>query len=113
VLALHLSGAHVSLRACVSGVVTEITSREALGLVWAFFSAGTASMISAAWNVDIPSAGRFLTSFYDAWLGCGMTRAAAHRHAAMALRNEGGAFAHPYHWAPFMIGAATLEGDIA
>jgi CHAT domain-containing protein len=110
---LRLSGAHVSLRACVSGVVREITSREALGLVWAFFGAGTSSLVATAWNVDIPSAGRFFTRFYDAWLKGGMTRAAAHRHAACALRNEGGALAHPYHWAPFVLSFATLEGDVA
>jgi hypothetical protein len=110
---LRLSGAHVSLRACVSGVVTEITSREALGLVWAFFGAGTSSLIATAWNVDIPSAGRFFARFYEFWLKDGMSRAAAHRHAAMALRDEGGAFAHPYHWAPFVLSLATLEGDVA
>ena len=113
VSALRLSGAHVSLRACVSGVVTEITSREALGLVWAFFGAGTSSLIATAWNVDIPSAGRFFARFYECWLKDGMSRAAAHRHAAMALRDEGGAFAHPYHWAPFVLSLATLEGDVA
>jgi hypothetical protein len=113
VAALPLAGAHVSLRACVSGVVTEITSREALGLVWAFFGAGTSSLVATAWNVDIPSAGRFFARFYEAWLAGGMTRAAAHRHAATALRNEGGAFAHPYHWAPFVLSLATLEGDVA
>ncbi|CCE07939.1 hypothetical protein BRAS3843_2490004 [Bradyrhizobium sp. STM 3843] len=113
VSALRLSAAHVSLRACVSGVVTEITSREALGLVWAFFGAGTSSLIATAWNVDIPSAGRFFARFYDAWLKGEMSRAAACRHAALALRNEGGPFAHPYHWAPFVLSLATLEGDAA
>jgi CHAT domain-containing protein len=113
VVGLRLAGAHVNLRACVSGVVTEITSREALGLIWAFFGARTACLIATAWNVDIPSAGRFFARFYDAWLNGGMTRAAAHRHAAMALRNEGGPFAHPYHWAPFVLSVATLEGDVA
>jgi hypothetical protein len=110
---LRLAGAHVSLRACVSGVVTEITSREALGLVWALFGAGASSLVAAAWNVDIPSAARFFARFYDAWLERGMTRAAAHRHAVTVLRNEGGAFAHPYHWAPFVLSVATLEGDVA
>jgi hypothetical protein len=113
VAALRLPGAHVSLRACVSGVVTEITSREALGLVWALFGAETSSLIATAWNVDIASARRFFARFYDAWLTGGITRAAAHRQAATALRSEGGAFAHPYHWAPFVLSLATLEGDVA
>jgi CHAT domain-containing protein len=113
VAALPLAGAHVSLRACVSGVVTEITSREALGLVWAFFGAGTSSLVATAWNVDIPSAGRFFARFYDAWLAGRIALDDSPIHAATALRSNGGAFSHPYHWAPFVLSLTTLEGDVA
>lgn len=113
VLRMPLAGAHVSLRACVSGVVTQITSREALGLVWAFLAAGSASLLAASWSVDIDSAQRFFALFYDEWLGRGRSRAAAHRAACCALRQAGGAMAHPYHWAPFTLTIGTLEGDIA
>jgi hypothetical protein len=52
---LKLEGVHVGMRACLCGVVTQITSREALGMVWAVLGAGAASLTAAVWSVDIPS----------------------------------------------------------
>ena len=109
---LKLSGSHVSMRACLSGVVTQITSREALGLIWALLGTGAASLCCAAWSVYIPSARRYFEHFYDAWLKGGESRAAAHRAACLALRAESRPFAHPYHWAPFSLTIGTAEGDV-
>jgi hypothetical protein len=60
---LKLEGQHVSMRTCLSGIVTQITSREALGMVWALLAAGAASLLTAAGSVDIPSARRFSRCF--------------------------------------------------
>jgi len=109
---LKLEGMHVGIRACLCGVVTQITSREALGMVWAVLSAGAASLTAALWSVDIPSASDFFARFYETWLGEGQSRAAAHRAACRALRAQGGPRAHPYHYAPFVLTVATLEGDV-
>ena len=111
--ALALSGAHVSLRACLVGIATEVTSREALGFVWAIFGAGCASLVSALCAVNIESGQRFFAYFYEAWLAGNATRADAYRKACLALRAEGGPFAHPYHWAAFTLSCSTLSGDIA
>lgn len=110
--ALEVVGAHISLRACLIGLSTEITSREALGFVWSLLGAGTATLTSGVWAVNIASAARYFALFYDAWLGEGQSRAAAHRAACRALRADGGALAHPYHWAPFILTVATLAGDV-
>lgn len=110
---LPLHGVHVDLRACMSGIVTQLTSREALGVVWAVLIAGAPSLVSAAWSVDIFSAREFFDRFHTAWIKDGVTRAEAHRRACLALRNAQGAWSHPYHWAPFVLTVSTLEGDIA
>jgi hypothetical protein len=111
--ALDLAGAHVNLRACLVGIATEITSREALGFVWAVLGAGCTALVSAVWAVNILSTRRYFTYFHHAWLAEGQSRAAAHRTACRALRAEGGPYSHPYHWAPFILTAATLTGDAA
>ena len=110
---LDLADAHVSLRACLVGIATEITSREALGFVWALLGAGSATLVAALWAVNIESARRYMSLFHNAWLADGQSRAEAHRTACRKLRADGGAFAHPYHWAPFILTASTLSGDIA
>ena len=109
---LASDGAHLTMRACLVGQVTQITSREALGAVWAVLSARAATLVAASWTVSIPSAARWCDYFYDAWLGKRMSRAQAHRAACLALRDEGGEFAHPAHWAPFVLYAGTFEGDV-
>jgi hypothetical protein len=110
--ALDLAGAHVSLRACLVGIATEITSREALGFVWAVLGAGCTTLVSAVWAVNILSARRYFALFHRAWLADGQDRAAAHRTACRALRAEDGPYAHPFHWAPFIFTTATLAGDV-
>jgi CHAT domain-containing protein len=74
--------------------------------------AGSATLTSGVWAVNIASAARYFALFYEAWLGEGQSRAAAHRAACRELRAAGGALAHPYHWAPFILTAATLAGDV-
>jgi CHAT domain-containing protein len=111
--ALPLDAMHVGVRACLCGVVRQITSREALGMVWAVLGAGAASLTAALWSVDIPSASDFYARFYAEWLGDHQNRAVAHARACRALRAQAGPRAHPYHYAPFVLTASTLEGDIA
>lgn len=105
------AGAHLTVRACLVGQARQVTSREALGLVWALLSAGASSIAAASWTVEIGSAARWCDYFYEAWLGQGQSRAQAHRTACLALRAEGGAFAHPCHWAAFVLYSGTIRGD--
>lgn len=112
---LELVGAHVSVRACLVGISTEITSREALGFVWALLGAGCASMMAAVWAVDITSAQMFAKAFHRAWLTketARLSRADAYRTACRELRAKGGAYAHPFHWAPFVLTTTSLAGDV-
>jgi CHAT domain-containing protein len=69
-------GSHVSLMACVSGLVKEGVGGDALGLEWAFLQFGASSILSSYWNVGAESSARFFNKFYGYWLG-GDTRAVA------------------------------------
>ena len=105
-------GTHVTLRSCLVGRAEQVTSREPLGVVWSVLAGAAASIVAASWTVDIDSAGRWCDHFYESWLARGMSRAQAHRAACLAVRAEGGEWTHPAHWAPFVLYAATFEGDI-
>jgi CHAT domain-containing protein len=68
-VALDMSGSHVTLRACVLGLVTRITSQEALGCIWAILQTGTTSVLASAWHVDGgSSSGEYTETFYEEWL---------------------------------------------
>lgn len=99
---LRVRGAHVTLRACVSGQTTEVTSREALGMMWALFRAGSSSVVAGSWKVDVVSAQALLTGFYE-HLARGQPVAHALRAAALDLRASRASWAHPFHFAAFSL----------
>ena len=99
---LRIRGAHVTLRACVSGQTTEVTSREALGMMWALFRAGSSSVLAGSWKVDVVSAQALLTGFYE-HLARGQPVALALRAAALDLRASRASWAHPFHFAAFSL----------
>jgi CHAT domain-containing protein len=97
---LQAKGAHFTLRACVSGKTTQVSSREALGMIWALFQAGASSVVAASWHVDVRSAAALLADFYSE-LSRAQSAPLALRAAALALRQAGGSTRHPYHYAAF------------
>src|SRR5205085_1998335 len=78
-----LQNSHVSMQACVSGRSLEGYGGDALGMEWAFFYKGVASVISANWNIDVHWSNKIFVAFYKAWLQDGMSKAAAHRKALL------------------------------
>jgi CHAT domain-containing protein len=72
---------------------------ELVGLARGFFQAGTASVVVSLWAVNDASTALLMGRFY-AHLATGLGAAAAMRLAQMDLRRE---YAHPYHWAPFLV----------
>jgi hypothetical protein len=94
---LELGGAHICFRACVSGKTTEVTSREALGMIWAAFQAGATSMMAGQWDVYIPSAADVLDGFYAA-AAEGQALVEAYRRALAEVRGRSPNYAHPYHF---------------
>jgi hypothetical protein len=104
--ALELDDSHVSMMACVSGVSREGIGGDALGMEWAMIQAGAASVLSSHWYVSAELAATFVSTFYEQWLGRGLSRAAALGATVHALRAAGGRAAQPYCWAAF-----SLTGD--
>lgn len=82
---LDLSGSHVSMMACVSGLAKEGIAGDALGLDWAFIQAGASSLISTHWGVSAACAASFFSSFYRKWIEDRQTRAAAWRATMLEL----------------------------
>jgi hypothetical protein len=100
---MNLQGAHVAFRACVSGKTTEVTSREALGMIWAAFQAGATSIMAGQWDVWIPSASVLFDEFYGAARKQGergeQLAVEAYRQALTTVRAHSRTYAHPYHYA--------------
>lgn len=103
---LDLTGSHVSMMACVSGLAREAVGGDALGMEWAMIQAGAASVLSSHWNVSARLAGAFLATFYERWLRPKESRAGALSATIAALRAGGGRAGQPASWAAF-----SLTGD--
>jgi hypothetical protein len=103
---LDLTGSHVSMMACVSGLSREGVGGDALGLEWAMIQAGAASVLSSHWKVSAESAGTFLRMFYEEWLGHNRSRSEALSTTVASLRARGGRAGAKQSWAAF-----SLTGD--
>lgn len=102
-----VSGSHFTLQACVSGNARRGAGGDALGLEWALFRCGAASILGANWDVSLAEANTFCARFYDHWLLQGKSRAAAHRSAMCeGLHDVSGAPRPVQLW-----GGLTLSGD--
>lgn len=101
--AMNFAGSHITFRACVSGQSTEITSREALGMLWASFQAGSVSVLAATWSPSFSSASILMQHFYDYWLKQRKPIWKAHQLAMQKVMNINYTFNHPYHWSSFQL----------
>ncbi len=100
---IGLDDSHVALLACVSGETTQITSREALGMIWAVLGAGAASIMAAAWKVNLDTASALVKETYANWLGEKLPLWQAHQAAMRNMMAKGQKWSHPYHWAPLVL----------
>ncbi len=101
---LKLSADLVTLRACSSGRTEIKSGDELIGLTRAFFYAGTPSVIASLWNVNQNSSQQLLNEFYRLWLDNNkpLYKWQALRQAQInMIKTED--YAHPYHWAPFVL----------
>jgi CHAT domain-containing protein len=69
-------------------------------MLWALFQAGASSIVAAAWHADLRSASDLLSRFY-AHLASDRCVPLALREAALATREAGENWRHPYHYAAF------------
>src|SRR5829696_101420 len=99
VIGLYLGGALVTLSACESARNQVLAGDELVGLVRGFLGAGAATLVATLWLVQDDTTSWLMEKWY-AQLRTGVERAAALRHAQLALKEK---LPHPYYWAPFVL----------
>ncbi len=102
---LRLRASLVTLSACQTGRSVVGGGDELLGLMRAFLSAGTTSLVSTLWAVEDASTAVLMGLFYEA-LHAQQTKGAALRLAQLKLLENGRypkTYQHPYFWAPFFL----------
>lgn len=106
--AVRLRAGLVTLRACSSGRSVLSSGDDLIGLTRAILYAGAASLIVSLWNVHQTSSQLLLSTFYETWLNqdaaggsTSVPKWRALQQAQLALLRRG--YAHPFHWAPFIL----------
>ena len=106
---LRLNASLVTLSACQTGQHVVGGGDELLGLMRAFFAAGTSSLVLSQWAVEDRSTAALMTSFYG-HLMQGATKGNALRraqlqfiHGQLAHELPADAYTHPDFWAPFFL----------
>lgn len=98
---LKLAADLVVLSACETGLGKNVRGEGIIGLTRAFFYAGAPSVVVSLWQVADRSTADLMIELYRQ-LGDDRTKGEALRRAKLALI-DGGTFAHPYYWAPFVL----------
>lgn len=96
---LDLTGALITLSACESGRSQVVGGDEILGLVYAFLSAGAASLLVSQWLVQDEVTAQFMDQWYTE-LATATDLSEALRAAQLTMMTQ---YSHPYHWAPFVL----------
>ncbi len=105
---LRLEASLITLSACDTGQHQIAGGDELLGLTRSFLYAGAASLLLSYWHIPDEITIAFITDFYR-HLAAGERKAAALRHAQLALLRQGrrdesvAHYQHPFIWAPFFL----------
>ena len=96
----------VPLSACDTAGGSDLEGEGIIGLSRAFQYAGARSVVASLWSVADRSTAVLMRSFYS-HLEAGAAKAEALRAAQLEMiepEAEGdGSFAHPFHWAAFVL----------
>ena len=96
------------LSACETANGKIAPGEGVMGMSWAFFVAGTRSMLASQWKVNSASTSKLMTNFYyDLKANQSKTKKAlALRQSALKLIKDQ-AFHHPFYWAAFVLVGST------
>lgn len=101
---LHLPADLAVLSACHSGRGAAVLGEGVVGLVDAFFTAGTARVVASSWAVSDQATAELMQLLYDGLLRQNLSPARALQQAQIALARKD-PWRRPYYWAAF-----TLQG---
>jgi CHAT domain-containing protein/tetratricopeptide (TPR) repeat protein len=99
---LKLNAELVVLSACETGLGKEVKGEGLIGLTRAFIYAGSSMVAVSLWKVRDKSTSELMLRFYRSLANGNLNKAAALRQAQMTMIRRT-AFAHPYHWAGFVL----------
>jgi CHAT domain-containing protein len=98
---LDMNAGLVVLSACETAG-TEVSGEGLVGLTRAFLYAGSPSVVVTLWRVEDRKTSDLMLRFYTNLDQSG-DKSEALRQAKLGLLVRGGAAAHPYYWAPFIL----------
>lgn len=98
---LSLGAGLVVLSACETGG-QEVTGEGLVGLTRAFLYAGASSVAVSLWRVADVSTPDLMVRFYR-HLDAGKDATEALRRSKLEMIEDGGEYAHPYYWGPFIL----------
>ena len=108
VLNMNLNADLVTLSACETARGSISAGEGMIGMSWAFFVAGSSSLVASQWQVDSASTSSMMVKMHTdlksrkAGTGSPATKALALRRAALALRRTK-RYELPYYWAGFVL----------
>jgi CHAT domain-containing protein len=104
IMNMHLKADLAVLSACETGNGRISPGEGVIGMSWAFFVAGTRSMVVSQWRVNSASTSQLMKNFYRA-----LARQPNHRNKSQALREASmrllrdPRYRHPFYWAGFVL----------
>jgi CHAT domain-containing protein len=104
IMNIHLNADLAVLSACETGNGRISPGEGVIGMSWAFFVAGTRSMLVSQWRVNSVSTSQLMRSFYQA-----LARQPNHGNKSQALREasvrllKDPRYRHPFYWAGFVL----------
>lgn len=104
IMNMHLNADLAVLSACETGNGRISPGEGVIGMSWAFFVAGTRSMVVSHWRVDSASTSQLMKNFYQA-LARQQNRSnksEALREASIRLLKDA-RYRHPFYWAGFVL----------
>jgi CHAT domain-containing protein len=93
----------VVLSACDTGRGKILLGEGAINLARAFLFAGASRVVVSNWAVSDDATRALMVAFYARMLSDGLPPGDALRAAKVEMLRAGGAFAHPAHWAAFVL----------
>lgn len=106
IMDMNLNADLAVLSACETANGTVAPGEGVIGMSWAFFVAGTRSMVVSQWKISSASTSEFMTAFYQNLRsdnkGVNRNKAEAIRAAELSLLKDD-RYRHPFYWAGFVI----------
>jgi CHAT domain-containing protein len=106
IMDMNLNADLAVLSACETANGKVAPGEGVIGMSWAFFVAGTRSMVVSQWKISSASTSEFMTAFYQNLHSeneeVNRNKTEALREAALTLLKED-RYRHPFYWAGFVM----------